>query len=46
MVAIANTLGRALVLPKLWSGDFVGNAHILDFHEVFDVTALRTNLAG
>jgi hypothetical protein len=46
MVAMANALGRTLVLPQLWSRDFVGREHVLGFDRVFDVQALRRGLAG
>jgi len=46
MMAIANALDRTLVLPCIVSHDFIGATHVLDFGEVFDVPALKHNLAG
>ena len=46
MVAIANALGRTLVLPTMWSGDFAGNEMVLDMARLLDVPELKANLAG
>ena len=44
--AIANLLDRVVILPNIISSDFVGNANLLSFGEVFDVAEMRINFAG
>ena len=46
IISIANALGRSLVLPNFYSGDFVGNDHVVKAEELFDIEALKANLAG